>query len=266
MTQKSFYYPEVALLITHYNRSASLERLLNAFKSLDCRFGQMVVSDDGSTRDHVTRLENLREVYGFTLLLSPKNAGLGRNINKGQDAVSCRYTLYVQEDFEPTSRFPAVLDDALSFMEKDPALDLARFYAYFNYPVTSAYGKGFSQIQFKWSNLNHIKFYCYSDHPHLRRSSFFQRFGRYREGVKGDTTEFSMALSFIHHGGKDIFYDDFSSLFLHSNTSSEPSTMARPSWKESDNWLIVLLRPVYLLFRTLVNSVQLLLFKGTPER
>ena len=131
MTQKSFYYPEVALLITHYNRSASLERLLLAFKSLDCRFGQVVVSDDGSTYDHVARLEKLREVHGITLLLGTKKAGLGYNINKVQDAVSCRYTLYVQEDFEPTSQFPSVLDNDLSFMERDPTPDLVRFYGVF---------------------------------------------------------------------------------------------------------------------------------------
>ena len=89
MAPNSFVFPEVTLLITHYNRSLSLERLL----------------------------ANLQKRFEFELVTATTNGGLGNNINKGQDAVATPYTLYVQEDFEPTELFPSKLEDALTFLQ-----------------------------------------------------------------------------------------------------------------------------------------------------
>src|SRR5581483_2813921 len=98
---EQYSFPGVTLLITVYNRSRSLERLLAAFKQLHCRFDDIVVSDDGSSPEHISRIKALQSVYPFRLITAPKNGGLGQNINKGQDAISTPYTLYVQEDFVP---------------------------------------------------------------------------------------------------------------------------------------------------------------------
>jgi glycosyltransferase involved in cell wall biosynthesis len=168
------YFPAVTLLITHYNRSGSLERLLKAFKALNCTFGGIVVSDDGSKEEHLNAIRELHKQYEFQLVTTPKNQGLANNINKGQDAVKTPYTLYVQEDFVPKSTFPVQFKDALSLMEQESDLDIIRFYAYFAYPYLEPYNKEFSRMVFKSWPLysNHLKFYNYSDHPHLRRSSF----------------------------------------------------------------------------------------------
>src|SRR4051812_31264401 len=106
-----YYFPEITLLVTHYNRSSSLERLLSAFRQLGCRFDGIVVSDDGSKPEHLEKLKALQPVYNYQLITTPKNGGLGNNINKGQDAVKTKYTLYVQEDFEPATISPAHLLD-----------------------------------------------------------------------------------------------------------------------------------------------------------
>ncbi len=106
-------FSTVTLLITHYNRSKSLERLLSAFKQWDCVFGDVVVSDDGSKPEHIEYLEALQQKYPFRLVKTPVNKGLGNNINKGQDAVTTPYTLYVQEDFIPTDLFRERLAGAL---------------------------------------------------------------------------------------------------------------------------------------------------------
>ncbi len=50
-----YKFPNVTLLITHYNRSGSLERLLNAFEKLNCSFENIVVSDDGSKAFHIEK-------------------------------------------------------------------------------------------------------------------------------------------------------------------------------------------------------------------
>jgi glycosyltransferase involved in cell wall biosynthesis len=246
-------FNEVTLLITHYNRVKSLERLLNAFIALKITFGDVVVSDDGSKPENVEKLKALENERKFRLVTTPVNKGLGNNINKGQDAVKTSYTLYVQEDFEPKPVFAEHFSDALSFFKQDEGLDLARFYAYFKYPYLKPYGKGFSEMMFNpylWAN-NHLKFYVYSDHPHLRRTSFFEKFGRYPEGIKGDLTEYQMAMSFVQNKGKGIFYEEFNDLFWQKNSPDEPSTMGRAGWRESKNIFALAIRAVYLQFKLL---------------
>jgi glycosyltransferase involved in cell wall biosynthesis len=246
-------FEEVTLLITHYNRSQSLQRLLQTFNEQEFVFGGIVVSDDGSKPQHLEKLAELQKIYNYQLITTPVNKGLGNNINKGQDAVKTPYTLYVQEDFEPKPAFANHFKDALGFMSEDSELDIARFYAYFKYPYLKPYGKGFSQMMFSpnFFDNNHIKFYVYSDHPHLRRSTFLQKFGRYPEGIKGDITEYRMALSFVQKKGKGLFFDEFNDLFYQKNSADEPSTMNRANWRESRNPFALTARAVYLQFKLL---------------
>jgi glycosyltransferase involved in cell wall biosynthesis len=254
-------FPDTTLLITHYNRSESLERLLNTFENLDCKFEAIVVSDDGSRSEHLEKVNVLANRYRFNLVTTPTNRGLGNNINKGQDAVKTAYTLYVQEDFQPSDIFPKHFEDALEFMRKDATLDLIRFYAYFSYPNLKPFAKGFSEMIYSFWDWNHLKFYYYSDHPHLRRSNFLEKFGRYPEGIKGDLTEYKMAVHFLQKKGRGLFYDNFTELFYQKNSSDEPSTMVRPDWRLSKNPVIQLARLAYLRYRWLKNTLDLALMK-----
>lgn len=238
-------YPTVTLLVTHYNRSQSLERLLQAFQKQEIAFGDIVVSDDGSKPEHQDRLKEIAPLYNFRLITTPKNKGLGNNINKGQDAVKTAYTLYVQEDFDPFPGYAERLTDALGIMDERADVDMVRFYAYFKYPYLKPLRKGFSEMIFKIWYPGYKKFHVYSDHPHLRRTTFFEKFGRYAEGIKGDRTEFLMNLSFIKKKGKAIFYEDYKSVFDQINSSDEPSTMTRSDMRQSNNPFIVFARAIY---------------------
>ncbi len=241
----AYHFPQVTLLVTHYNRSKSLENLLNTFKKQQCFFGEIVVSDDGSMQVHLDTIKKLQREIDFKLVTSPKNKGLGNNINKGQDAVTKPYTLYVQEDFEPDASFTAHFFNAMQIMDEEPELDSVRFYAYQKYPYLKPYKKGFSKMLIKPWFTNYKKIYYYSDHPHVRRSSFFNKFGRYQEGLKGDRTEYKMCVSFIKNKGKALFYDDYKALFSQVNSSDEPSTMSRSNWTRSENIFIALVRDIY---------------------
>ena len=241
----SFHFPGITLLVTHYNRSSSLERLLANFSRLNCHFNDIVVSDDGSKPEHLNRINELHSTYTFRLVTTPKNRGLGNNINKGQDAITTPYTLYVQEDFVPLETFPPKLMDALQFMNEQPELDMVRFYAYFKYPYLTPYKNGFSKMRFKIWYPGYKKFYFYSDHPHLRRSNFLQKFGRYPEGVNVEKSEYGMMMSVIKKKGKALFYDEHKSLLDQVNSSAEPSTFKRNFWRESNNPLVTLVRHIF---------------------
>lgn len=240
-----YYFPDISLLITHYNRSRSLENLLKSFEALSCQFGGIIVSDDGSQVEHVSRLLRLQRRFCFKLVSAEYNQGLGNNINKGQDAVETPYTLYVQEDFEPTIFFPEKLKQSVEYMKEDERLDIVRYYAYNKYPYLLPFKDGFSWMHMNPIGLKYRKLYCYSDHPHLRRTSFFDKFNRYEEGLSGDKTEYKMCLSFIHRNGLGLFYNSYKTLFIQKNSIVEPSTMSRNSWKNSDSYLIDKVRNVY---------------------
>lgn len=243
--QQPLYFEGVTLLVTHYNRSRSLEQLLQSFAALNCRFESIVVSDDGSRPEHLEYLVALQQTLGFRLVTTPKNKGLGNNLNKGQDAVQTPLTLYVQEDFTPADTFPHAFGNALKIMQARPDVDMVRFYAYFEYPYLRDPENGFYRMDFKLWKPGYRKFYVYSDHPHLRRTSFFNKFGRYVEGQKGDFTEYQMMMSFLKNNGKAYFYKDFKSLFLQKNSEAEPSTMTREHWRQTDSFPVKQIRDVY---------------------
>ncbi|MBK1439220.1 glycosyltransferase [Parapedobacter sp. ISTM3] len=257
-------YPDVTLLITHYNRSSSLEKLLSSISEQRLTFGAIVVSDDASNALHSAHLRELCDIYPIQLVTAAKNGGLGHNINKGQRAVKTPYTLYVQEDFQPTGAFPRAFGDALELMEDDRTLDLVSFYAYKPYPYTRPYRKGYSEKLFKpmpWY-ANHLKFYVYSDHPHLRRNEFQNKFGAYAEGVNSDRTERLMALSFIKNKGRALVYDNHYGLFVQENTTDEPSTATfRSNWRQSSNWAVKTIRYAYLKWKVIDQTYQLATFK-----
>lgn len=242
---EKYSFPGITLLITHYNRSSSLERLLASFDKLGCRFEDIVVSDDGSKPEHIEKIKALHSSYTFRLITTPKNSGLGNNINKGQDAVKTPYTLYIQEDFVPFEIFPSKLQEALQLMNERKEVDMVRFYAYFKYPYLTPVRNGFSEMRFKILSPGYKKFYMYSDHPHLRRSNFLEKFGRYPEGVNVEVSEYGMMMSFLKKKGKALYYDDFKGLLDQVNSSAEPSTFKRNFRRESNNIFIAMARHLY---------------------
>lgn len=220
------YFKDVTLLITHYNRSISLGRLLCAFENMNCQFAEIIVSDDGSESKHIALLHQLKGKYKFNLLTTPKNKGLGNNINKGQEAVRTPFTLYIQEDFIPKESFACHFKEALCIMMEDASVDMITLYAYSLYPYLKPYKGRFLEKVFHWEPWysDNLKFYLYGDHPHLRKSSFLEDFGRYSENLNSDNTEFQMSLSFINKGGKCLIYEDHYGLLTQDNPQEEPST------------------------------------------
>jgi glycosyltransferase involved in cell wall biosynthesis len=256
MERETILFEDVALLITHYNRSSSLERLLKSFEDRHIRFNEIIVSDDGSNPEHLNQLDRLKEDFGFQLIQADKNRGLANNINKGQRAVHSPYTLYIQEDFIPNEQFRQHLINGLELIKEDLQIDLVRFYAHHKHPYLKPLPNGFSEMEFNFWRPGFWQFWCYSDNPHLRRSDFLQKFGNFREGISSDKAEFQMAISFLQKKGKAIIHEDFRNIFIHQNNLQEPSQVARKEFRKylqlTDFFLIKMVRTGYrnIKFRT----------------
>lgn len=247
---KSVYnFPQISLLITHYNRTNSLERLLTTFNDLNCHFGEIVISDDFSDDNHISRLQELSKIFNFNIILSTKNNGLAANINKGQKKTTKLLTLYLQEDFIPSSKFPSVLERTQSFF-LESNIDIVRFSSNFNYPYLSdSKLEGFSKMKFNLFNSGYSKFYFYSDHPHLRRSDFLDKFGEYPVGFSGDRAEYIFMIKFLQKKGTGLFYNDYNSLFEHQNDDIESSTMQRSYLSSTSNPIVMVIRNLYRHFK-----------------
>ena len=248
ITKDKIKYNKVTLLITHYNRSSSLERLLKRIHDLEMEFAEIVVSDDASSSEHLQKLMELQNVFHFKLITTPFNRNLANNINKGQDATHTPYVLYIQEDFLPTSLFPQKFSDSLLLMEENPEIDMAKYYGYRVYPYLEPMRDEFSKIKFDIRKPGYRKFYVYSDHCHLRRSDFFDRFGRYDERImESDKAEYLMMMSFLRNKGQAIVYDNIkeNDLFDHANTNEEPSTITRDFLATTENKIISIIRDIY---------------------
>jgi len=259
-TELKNHFPHITLLITHFNRSESLERLLKEVNKLGISFYEIIVSDDCSNEQHLNYLKKLQQIYPFSLAETKKNGGLGNNINKGQDLVKSKYTLYIQEDFIPKPHFPEKLQSAVTIMDQDKKWDIVSFYAYFPYPYLKPFGDGFSEKYFPKSLLkgNNLKFYFYSDHPHLRRTEFFEKFGRYNETVNSDETELQMSLSVIQNQGHALFYNDHYALLEQVNSADEPSTASfRKSWGERKNIAMRFVKANYMALKFLKLNIKL---------
>lgn len=225
---------KVGLLITHYKRPESLRKLLEKFEELEVKFAQIVVSDDGSGEPYESQLESMKKDFNFDLVLTPVNAGLGNNINKGQDQLRTPYTIYVQEDFLPTEKFVEGFLKAQTYMEDDISIDMVKFWCWHSYPYLRGYkdSEDYKLANFKVFAIDPYRFFLYGDPPHLRRSNFFEKFGRYTEGIPAPKTEKAMAMSFLQKGGRALWHES-RDMFIHENSEDEPSTQNYKGLKQS---------------------------------
>ncbi|MCX2574881.1 glycosyltransferase [Pedobacter sandarakinus] len=226
MNKSRLHLNNTSLIITHYNRSESLRGLLQRLATLEITFAEILVSDDCSDAHHLKQLKQLSQQFGFRLFTTPVNKGLGASLNVLHTNARSDYFFYVQEDFVPGIALADALKKGSTLLEKEH-WDIIRFYAFpwAQFPYQRKYRDGFNKLLFSISPYyaSHLKFFVYSDHPHLKRKTFTDKFGPYKENVKGDETENAMCRSFLKHDGKALLFAENQSLFDHENTEEEPA-------------------------------------------
>ena len=178
---------DISVLFVTYNRSDLLEitfRSLRERADFGSRRVEFIVSDDASDERHLARLMALpfdKHVLSLT------NKGLGNNCNKGIAESVGLYILQVQDDCEFVGA-RTLVSTAVQLLEEDSEVGLV-------------------QLTHQTPNIAHEKrqlsngtLYCvfendniqrrrksgtrpYSDQPHLKRRSFCDEIGSYKEGA-----------------------------------------------------------------------------------
>lgn len=178
--------PLVSVIFITYKRLDLLTRTYEAFRSI-CTYPKLeyILCDDGSPR---ALQKKMRELQFDTYLFAEKNKGLGNNQNKGIVAAKGEYLLQLQDDW--LCHGPGdFIQGALEVFAKKPDIGLIRLWNHkgFNIPYDLYQTADGRRVRIYESVYDHLPSerhdYVYSDRPHIKRRSFHEKLGYYREDI-----------------------------------------------------------------------------------
>jgi glycosyltransferase involved in cell wall biosynthesis len=153
---------------------------------------ELIVSDDGSPKEVQAAI---RDLSFDRFVLSERNTGLGANTNRGLLAATGDFILQIQDDCLCVG--PAdLIHAALDLFQTRADVELVR------YQPPSPEGalgeisqtSGGRRFQLYSSGMfSSVGQFAYSDQPHIKRRSFHERFGLYRERVPMTVMEVDFA-------------------------------------------------------------------------
>lgn len=180
--------PKITVLVIGYKRPDLLKQTVESLlqkTSYPRHRLELVLSDDGSPPDLQAQMRELPfDVFCF----SSRNAGLGRNCNKGLLASSGDYILQLQDDWVCVGPGDFI-EQALDVFNRRPNVGIVRF------RPASKRLKGiavkisgkrkvtvFANVPQEQNSL--VSLYPYTDNPHIKRREFHEIVGYYKERVK----------------------------------------------------------------------------------
>jgi len=92
------YEPEISVIIPHFNQSGYINHTLNSLKDQSFQDFEIIIIDDGSSKNQLKALKILAERYRFTLIINENNYGPGYCRNLGINKSSGRYILCLDSD------------------------------------------------------------------------------------------------------------------------------------------------------------------------
>ncbi|MEP5253962.1 MAG: glycosyltransferase family 2 protein [Winogradskyella arenosi] len=189
----------LSILITHYNRSEALQQCVTAAHNVSWPMPyEVVVSDDGSNRQHVNAIKQIPKIK---LVLAESNQGLAANINKGIQACTGTYLLYCQEDFLIKKEIECILPELFSLLD-NKSLDMIRLRANYQFPKLNALEKHVYSIpKFSFKNFYYNAFQ-YSDNLFMTTPDFFIKNKLYLEHTSGDYGETEYAIRIFKSDSK----------------------------------------------------------------
>ena len=112
--------PDLSVIVPMHNASASVTGVVESFLSIDAASVEVIVVDDASTDDSISRLEGLgRPEVVVERFATNRGAGVARN--RGFDRATGRYTLFFDADDEV---HPVTLTSAIGALD-DTGADVA---------------------------------------------------------------------------------------------------------------------------------------------
>ncbi len=177
--------PRVSIVFITYNRLITLKPTLMAFlANTDYPRDrlELIVSDDGSPPEIQ---EEIRHMPFDRFCLAEKQEGLGANTNRGLRVATGDYILQLQDDWECLGP-PDYLRRALRAMDLMAEIGMVILYRHpCSLPVREELPIGNDVIRIydnkPGSRIRLVGEHAYSDWPHIKRRSFLNLIGMYKE-------------------------------------------------------------------------------------
>jgi glycosyltransferase involved in cell wall biosynthesis len=176
---------DVSVLFISFNRSDLLRVALRSLKKHSRALGscEFVVSDDGSSGDH---LANIAALDFDTHVWAKRNSGLGANVNRGMRACKGKLILQIQDDWEFVGDASA-LRRCIDILQADRRVGILQLTPVSSdlpveqRSVASSSYRIFRNDGLPWSRSCRVR--PYSDCPHLKLREFIEDLGPYLEAV-----------------------------------------------------------------------------------
>ena len=174
-------WPLVSALFITYKRFDHLQNAVMSFlEQTSYPNIEVIISDDGSPPEVQEAIQALP--IPKTVILAPKNRGLGANFNQGMSACKGKYILAIQDDW--VCHGPAdYLSNSVYLLEQYPEIGLIHFTMGLDHIPPEAARQGLNQIAYLYPDDPTLRAYhvIYSDQPHLRRAAINDLLGPYLE-------------------------------------------------------------------------------------
>ncbi len=181
---------DISFLFISYSRSDLLEQSIAAIReSLKQDFPhtyEIVIADDCSPEFHASRI---RSIGADTLVVSPKNKGLGFNHNQGIVACRGKYIVQIQDDWKFVGS-ASIFSESIRYFEAYGDIGIIRLTTPGSEQCLEYQDRKFGETILQIYENDGIKELrkCsarpYSDQPHIKRRQFSRDLGPYREGIK----------------------------------------------------------------------------------
>lgn len=233
--------PDISIVLCTYSRYESIKRVVSSLQKYIVYPRDrlhLVVADDCSPDDYVTRLKRLKIFQpdpknwaSVSWCVTSENSGWGHNVNSALYTVKTEYTFFIEDDYELKKTLD--LQVGVSLLMNLPHVGMLRYrgtagthlvYHQFEANISQQQpryrqGQGAlvgGKITYLQVDGNSPSLYIYSNGPHLKRNNFHKYYGMYPEGLALGTTEQAYA-----HTIKDL---------MRADPDNAPGIAILPEW------------------------------------
>jgi glycosyltransferase involved in cell wall biosynthesis len=122
---------DVSIVVANYNNGKYISKLITSVVESAVLPKELIIIDDGSRDDSVSRLESYSRIYSFIKLIKfSVNQGFANALNQGLDAATAKYIFRVDSDDYVS---PTRIQEQVNFLESHSSIDIVGSnIAYFN--------------------------------------------------------------------------------------------------------------------------------------